>query len=53
MLAGHGLLLVLGGAGIAMRGGDLAALAVLLPGALVKSIVAMMLLWVVGRRRAS
>ncbi|MFZ4381178.1 MAG: biotin transporter BioY [Sandarakinorhabdus sp.] len=52
MLAGHGLLLVLGGAGVAMRGGDLAALAVLLPGALVKSIVAMMLLWVVGRRRA-
>lgn len=50
MLAGHGLLLVLGGAVIAMRGGDLAALAVLLPGAGVKSIVAMAVLLAVGRR---
>jgi biotin transport system substrate-specific component len=50
MLAGHGLLLLLGGAVIAMRGGDLAALTVLLPGALVKSIVAMAVLWAVGRR---
>lgn len=50
MLACHGLLLVLGGAVIAMRGGDVAALVTLLPGAGVKSLVAMLVLWMVGRR---
>jgi biotin transport system substrate-specific component len=52
MLACHGLLLVLGGAVVAMRGGDVAALATLLPGALVKSLVAVAVLWVVVRKRA-
>jgi len=49
MLAGHGLLLLLGGAVIALRGGDVASLVTLLPGALVKSLLAMAVLWMVGR----
>ncbi len=50
MLAAHALLLALGGAVIALRGGDVAALAVLLPGAGVKAAVATVVLWAVGRR---
>jgi biotin transport system substrate-specific component len=52
MLSCHALLLALGGAFIAMRGGDVGALAPLLPGAGVKSAVATMVLWVVGRKTA-
>lgn len=52
MLAAHALLLLMGGAVIALRGGDVHALAVLLPGAGVKAAVATMILWVVGRRSA-
>ena len=52
MLAAHALLLVLGGAVIALRGGDVAGLAVLLPGAGVKAAVATMVLVMVGRRSA-
>jgi biotin transport system substrate-specific component len=44
MLACHGLLLALGGLGVVLRGGDPAALAVLLPGAAVKSLAATVLL---------
>jgi biotin transport system substrate-specific component len=51
MLAGHGLLLVLGGAVIVWRGGDMAALASLLPGAGLKSAVATAVLWWVSRRQ--
>lgn len=50
MLAAHALLLALGGAVITLRGGDVAALAVLLPGAGVKAAVATIVLWAVGRR---
>ena len=50
MLACHGLLLVLGGAVIALRGGNVAALAVLLPGAAAKSLAAMAVLRLAGRR---
>lgn len=50
MLAAHALLLALGGAVIALRGGDARALAVLLPGAGVKAAVATVVLWAVGRR---
>ena len=50
MLAVHALLLVLGGAVIALRGGDVTALAVLLPGAGVKALVATVVLVLVGRR---
>lgn len=49
MLAGHGLLLLLGGAVIAMRGGNVGSLAVLLPGAVGKSVLAMLGLGLVGR----
>lgn len=52
MLAAHALLLTLGGAVIALRGGDVSALVVLLPGAGVKATVATMVLWVIGRRTA-
>jgi biotin transport system substrate-specific component len=52
MLGCHALLLALGGAFIAMRGGDVGALAVLLPGAGVKAAVTTMVLWVVGRKTA-
>jgi biotin transport system substrate-specific component len=52
MLAAHALLLALGGALIAMRGGDVGALAVLLPGAAVKAVVATLVLVMVGRRPA-
>ena len=52
MLSCHALLLALGGAFIAMRGGDVGALALLLPGAGVKSAAATMVLWVVGRKTA-
>jgi biotin transport system substrate-specific component len=52
MLAAHALLLALGGAVIALRGGDVAALAVLLPGAGVKAAVATIVLVMVGRRTA-
>ncbi len=51
MLAGHALLLVLGGAVIAWRGGDVAALASLLPGAGVKSLAATLILRAVARRK--
>lgn len=51
MLACHALLLALGGAVIAFRGGDVAALAVLLPGAGAKALAATGVLMVVGRRR--
>jgi biotin transport system substrate-specific component len=50
MLAAHALLLVLGGLGVALRGGDIAALAVLLPGAGVKSVVATIVLRLWSRR---
>jgi biotin transport system substrate-specific component len=50
MLAAHALLLALGGAVIAMRGGDVTALAVLLPGAGVKSVVATIILRLWSRR---
>jgi biotin transport system substrate-specific component len=52
MLAAHALLLALGGAVIALRGGDVAALAVLLPGAGLKAAVATIVLVMVGRRTA-
>ena len=52
MLSCHALLLALGGAVIALRGGDVGVLAVLLPGAGVKAAVATVLLWVAGRRTA-
>jgi len=52
MLACHALLLALGGAVIAWRGGDVAALAVLLPGAGVKAVAATAVLALVGRRYA-
>ena len=52
MLAAHALLLALGGAVIALRGGDVRALTVLLPGAGVKAAVATLVLVMVGRRRA-
>ena len=52
MLAAHALLLALGGAVIALRGGDVTALAVLLPGAGVKAAVATIVLVMVGRRTA-
>jgi biotin transport system substrate-specific component len=52
MLAAHALLLALGGAVIALRGGDVTALAVLLPGAGVKAVVATFVLVMAGRRRA-
>jgi biotin transport system substrate-specific component len=52
MLACHALLLALGGAVIALRGGDVTALAVLLPGAGVKAVVATLVLVMVGRRPA-
>lgn len=51
MLAGHALLLALGAALIAARGGDVMALAVLLPGAGVKSLLATAILLTVARRR--
>ena len=44
MLAAHGLLLALGGAVIVGRGGNAGALALLLPGAVVKSLLATMIL---------
>ena len=50
MLAAHALLLVLGGAVIALRGGDVAALTVLLPGAGAKALAATLVLLLVGRR---
>lgn len=50
MLAAHALLLVLGGLGVALRGGDVTALAVLLPGAAAKSVLATMVLRLLGRR---
>jgi biotin transport system substrate-specific component len=50
MLAAHALLLVLGGTVIALRGSDVTALAVLLPGAGVKSVLASMVLRLLGRR---
>ncbi len=50
MLACHGLLLALGGAVIAFRGGDVAALAMLLPGAVAKSLAAAAVLTLVRRR---
>ncbi|WP_197041838.1 hypothetical protein, partial [Sandarakinorhabdus oryzae] len=50
MLAAHALLLVLGGVVIAWRGGDVGALAVLLPGAGVKAAVATLVLVGVERR---
>jgi biotin transport system substrate-specific component len=50
MLAAHALLLAGGGAVIGLRGGDVGALAVLLPGAAVKAAMATGLLWVVGRQ---
>jgi biotin transport system substrate-specific component len=52
MLAAHALLLALGGAFIAFRGGDVGALAVLLPGAGVKAVTATIVLREVGRRTA-
>ncbi|WP_310474689.1 biotin transporter BioY [Sandarakinorhabdus sp.] len=52
VLGCHALLLALGGAFIALRGGDVATLAVLLPGAGVKAAVATLVLWLVGRRAA-
>lgn len=51
MLAAHALLLALGGAVIALRGGDVSALAVLLPGAGVKALAATLVLVLVGRRK--
>jgi biotin transport system substrate-specific component len=53
MLAGHGLLLMLGGAVTLWRGGEVAAMAGLLPGAVVKSVVAMAVLVWVGQRPQS
>ena len=50
MLGCHALLLVLGGVVIALRGGDVTVLAVLLPGAGVKAAAATLLLGLVGRR---
>ncbi len=50
MLAAHGLLLLIGGSVIAWRGGDAAALAMLLPGAGVKAVVASLILGWAGRR---
>lgn len=50
MLGCHGLLLALGAAGVAFRGGDVTGLAVLLPGAAAKSVAAMLLLGLAGRR---
>lgn len=52
MLGCHALLLVLGGAVIALRGGDVRALAVLLPGAGVKAFAATIVLGLVGRQSA-
>jgi biotin transport system substrate-specific component len=52
MLATHALLLALGGAVIALRGGDVTALALLLPGAGVKAVVATLVLVIVGQRTA-
>ena len=52
MLGCHALLLALGGAAIALRGGDVSALAVLLPGAGVKAVVATLVLMMAGRRTA-
>jgi biotin transport system substrate-specific component len=52
MLACHALLLVLGGLGVAMRGGEVTALAMLLPGAGVKALAATAVLALVGRRYA-
>ncbi|MEI6485458.1 MAG: biotin transporter BioY [Sphingomonadales bacterium] len=49
MLAAHGLLLALGAAGVAMRGGDVAALAVLVPGAVVKALLACAVLVMMSR----
>ena len=51
MLAAHALLLALGGTVITLRGGDVTALAVLLPGAGVKAVVATLVLVMVGRER--
>jgi biotin transport system substrate-specific component len=51
MLAAHGLLLALGGAVIGLRGGNVVALAVLLPGAAAKSAVATAVLRVIGSKR--
>lgn len=50
MLAAHALLLALGGLGVALRGGDVTALAVLLPGAGVKSALATIVLRLWSRR---
>ena len=52
MLGCHALLLALGGAFIAMRGGDVGALTELLPGAGVKAAFTTMVLWVIGRKTA-
>ncbi len=52
MLAAHGLLLALGGAVILWRGGDAGALAILLPGAVAKSLIACALLRLVAARQA-
>ena len=53
MFAAHALLLALGGVVIALRGGDVRALAVLLPGAGVKAVVATLVLGLVGRKTRS
>lgn len=50
MLACHGLLLALGGLGVAWHGGNVAALAMLLPGAVAKSLAATVVLGWAGRR---
>lgn len=50
MLAAHGLLLALGAAGVGLRGGDVAGLLVLVPGAVVKAVAATLVLLVAGRR---
>jgi biotin transport system substrate-specific component len=50
MVAAHGLLLLLGGLGVALRGMDPAALAVLLPGAALKSVAATAVLGLLTRR---
>ena len=52
MLGCHALLLALGGAFIAMRGGDVGALTELLPGAGAKAAFTTMVLWVIGRKTA-
>jgi biotin transport system substrate-specific component len=52
MLGCHALLLALGGAVIAMRGGALGSLAVLLPGAGVKSLLATLVLMWAAKRAA-